>query len=96
MIRIAALVEIWICVERINAMVTDKLLHRLTELPNVVDATDAPRGSHTQRQNRQQKRRQNSKDGDDRQKFNQSERWLSIPALSKHNGFGQFNGQKLT
>ena len=74
MIWIAALVKIWICVERINAIVTDKLLYRLTELPNIVDTTDEPRGSHTKRQSRQQKRRQNSNDGDDDQKFNQSER----------------------
>ena len=49
MIWIAALVKIWICVERINVIVTDKLLYRLTKLADIVGATDAPRGSHTTR-----------------------------------------------
>ena len=96
MFWIFTLVKVGICVERINVIFTDKLLYRLTKLPNVVDATGAASHSNATSQSRQQKCRQNSKDGDDRQKFNQSERWLSIPALSKHNGFGQFNGQKLT
>ncbi len=57
----------------INVIVRNKQLQGMSELSLVVGATDAPRGSHTQRQSRQQKRRQNSEDGDDDQQFNQRE-----------------------
>ena len=49
MIGIAALVKIGICVERINVIITDKLLYRLAKLADIVDTTDASRGSHTAR-----------------------------------------------
>jgi len=49
MIWIVALVEIWICVERINVIITDKLLYRLAKLADIVDATNASRCSHTTR-----------------------------------------------
>ena len=74
MVWIFAFVKIWICVERINVIITDKLLYRLTKLADIVDATDASRCSHTTRQSRQQKRGENSDDGDDDQKFRQRER----------------------
>lgn len=44
---IFAFVKIWICVERINTIVTKKLLYRLTELPDVIDATDSLRHPET-------------------------------------------------
>ena len=73
MIRIAALVEIWICVERINVIFTDKLSYRLSKLTHIVGTWNSARHSNATSQSCQHKRRQNSDDGGDHQQFNQRE-----------------------
>ena len=49
MVWIFAFVKIWICVERINMIISDKFLYRLTKLTDIVDATYASRCSHATR-----------------------------------------------
>jgi len=47
MVWIPPFFKIWICVERIGMIISDKFLYCLTELPDIVDTADAAGRSHT-------------------------------------------------
>ena len=60
--------------QRISVVICQITLQSKPKLPHVVDALNTQCSSFGLRNYRQQKRGENSDDGDDRQKFNQSER----------------------
>src|SRR5665213_4371388 len=74
----------WVKIRRIIIVICREFLQSQAKLPHIISALNSLRPSFGLRNCRQQKRRQNSDDCDDNQKFNQRECRLNFWPLNFH------------